>query len=310
MVVRHFRRGSALVVAAFAVTGCAGASDSSSASRPSAPAASTGARCRTEATGPRTYRYARRPGVDPERTSLDVFLPPGCGPAPVVMWVHGGGWRRGDKAAGFVARKAAWAASLGAALVAVNYRLSIPGADVRWPDHGEDVADAVAWVQRTGRLVGLDPTNLTLLGHSAGAHLVAIVATDSALLAQAGAQPASVACVVALDFSFDLATAAARPLISNAFGDDPAALASASPTVQVERNGAPAARFLIGTRGGPRRIAEAQGFVDVVERSGGSAELAVANPYTHSQISSQFGAPDETIITPQANTFVESCIAG
>lgn len=265
-------------------------------------------RCRQEATGPTTYRYARRPGVAPGLTSLDVYLPAGCGPVPVVMWVHGGGWRGGDKAIGTVAQKATWAGSLGAALVAVNYRLSTPGADVRWPDHGDDVADALAWVQRRGPSVGLDPSTTTLLGHSAGAHLVAIVGTDPALLTRAGADPGDLACVVALDGAFDFATVPTRALITNAFGTDPATLAAASPTVQVERNGAPAARFLVGTRGAPRRVAGAQAFVDLVNRSGGSAELVVTNPYTHGLINSRLGAPDETIITPPTTAFVESCI--
>ena len=46
--------------------------------------------CRDRAAGPTTFQYAGRPGTDPGLTSLDVYLPPGCGPAPVVVWVHGG----------------------------------------------------------------------------------------------------------------------------------------------------------------------------------------------------------------------------
>lgn len=268
----------------------------------------TGAPCRPSATGPTTHRYTRIPGADPDRTSLDVYLPKGCGRAPVVMWVHGGGWRRGDKTQGRVTRKAEWAAALGAALVSVNYRLSTPGSGVRWPDHGEDVAAAVAWVQHSGRSVGLDPRDLTLLGHSAGAHLVALEGTDPSLLDAAGADPSGVACVVALDFSFDLATAPGRALIANAFGTDPTVLADASPTVQVARNGAPTARFLIGTRGSRRRVAEAQRFVDQINRAGGSAELVNADPYTHEQMSAQLGAPDDTLVTPATSRFVESCL--
>ena len=159
--------------------------------------------------------------MDPDLTSVDLYLPAGCGPVPVVMWVHGGGWRRGDKASGHVERKAAWAESLGAALVSVNYRLTTPDSGVRWPDHGEDVAAAVEWVQREGPTVGLDGTKITLVGHSAGAHLVAITATDPELLTGAGADAGAVECVVALDFSFDLASAPAQTLIVDAFGTNP-----------------------------------------------------------------------------------------
>ena len=263
--------------------------------------------CRDGSTGPTTFAYAERPGVEPDLTSVDVYLPPGCGPVPVVMWVHGGGWRRGDKASGYVERKAAWAESLGAALVSVNYRLTTPDSGVRWPDHGEDVAAAVAWVQQEGPAFGLDATNVTLIGHSAGAHLVAIVGTDPALLIEAGANPADVSCVVALDFSFDLATAPADKMIADAFGKDPDVIAAASPNVQIERNGPPIARFLVGTRGGPRRVADAQAFVDMVNDTGGSAQLVDATPYTHNQISSQLGASDDTLVTPTVSEFVRSC---
>ncbi len=310
-----------LAVGSVMAAGCAGSEPESATTTAAAPGATTSTPttttieggsetdtpCRDESTGPTTFPYAERPGVEPDLTSVDVYLPQGCGPDPVVMWVHGGGWRRGDKASGNVERKAAWAESLGAALVSVNYRLTTPDSGVRWPDHGEDVAAAVAWVQQEGPAVGLDGTNITLLGHSAGAHLVAITGTDPTLLTDAGADPADVSCVVPLDFSFDLATATADTLIADAFGTDPDVIAAASPNVQIQRNGPPSARFLVGTRGGPRRLADAQTFVDLINDTGGSAELVNANPYTHNQISSQLGASDDRLVTPAASEFVRSC---
>ena len=279
---------------------------SSSTSSPTTSAEASGESCREKASGPKTMSYAERSGAEQNLTSLDVYLPPGCGLAPVLMWVHGGGWRRGDKSNG-MKQKVAWAESLGAALVSVNYRLTTPDSGVQWPDHGQDVAAAVAWVQQNGPAQGLDPTQLTLIGHSAGAHLVAIVATDQALLTTAGADPAKVSCVVALDFSFDLARAPADKMIADAFGTDPQVIASASPNVQIERNGAPSARFLIATRGGRSRVADAQAFVDLVNTSGGSAELVDATPYTHNQVSTQLGDADDTLVTPAVSEFVQSC---
>jgi acetyl esterase/lipase len=275
---------------------------------PSAPTSTVDPGCREAATGPTTFAYADRPGVDPNLTSVDVYVPAGCGPVPVVMWVHGGGWRRGDKTGANVERKAAWAESLGAALVSVNYRLSTPDSGVMWPDHGEDVAAAVAWVQGEGPAIGLDPEHLALVGHSAGAHLVSIVGTDPALLASAGADPLGIDCVVALDVDYDLADAAGQALIANAFGTDPEVLAAASPPIQVERNGAPSAPFFIVTRGGPQRIAKAQGFVDVINDSGGSAQLLDATGYSHEEVSSQLGAPADTVVTPPVTDFVRSCL--
>jgi arylformamidase len=222
--------------------------------------------------------------------------------------VHGGGWRQGDKASGPVARKAAWAESLGAAFVSVNYRLTTPGSDVMWPDHGDDVAAAVAWVQTDGAVVGLDPDHLVLVGHSAGAHLVSIVGTDPALLTGADADPHGIDCVVALDVDYDLADAAGQALIANAFGTDQEVLAAASPPVQVERHGAPSAPFFVVTRGGAQRIAKAQGFVDVINDSGGSAQLLDATGYSHEEVSAQLGEPADTLVTPPVTDFVRSCL--
>ncbi len=312
-------RKTLLVLSALLIAGCtatnpessstsspAPSNRSTSTSAPTTTAEASAASCREKASGPKTLSYANRSGVEPNLTSLDVYLPPGCGPAPVLLWVHGGGWRRGDKSNG-MKQKVAWAESLGAALVSVNYRLTTPDSGVQWPDHGQDLAAAVAWVQQNGPAQGLDPTKLTLIGHSAGAHLVAIVATDQALLTTAGADPAKVSCVVALDFSFDLASAPADKMIADAFGTDPQLIAAASPNVQIERNGAPSARFLIATRGGRSRVADAQAFVDLVNTSGGSAELVDATPYTHNQVSTQLGAADDTLVTPAVTEFVQSC---
>jgi acetyl esterase/lipase len=179
---------------------------------------------------------------------------------------------------------------------------------VRWPDHGDDVAAAVAWVQAEGVAAGLDPDHLALVGHSAGAHLVSIVGTDPGLLTGAGAHPLGIDCVVALDVDYDLADAAGQALIANAFGTDPAVLADASPPIQVERNGAPSAPFFVVTRGGTQRIAKARGFVDVINDSGGSAQLLDATGYSHEEVSSQLGAPTDTLATPPVTDFVRSCL--
>lgn len=324
---RHarFRCTTLVVVLPLVVIACAGSDEGSTSATtmptttPATPPATTPATttqpaqapttdtgCRTVSTGPSTYQYAVRPGTDPDLTSIDLYLPAGCGKAPVVIWVHGGGWRTGDKASGRVERKAAWAASLGAALVAVNYRLSTPDSGVRWPDHGIDVATAVAWVEQEGSALGLDTSRIVLLGHSAGAHLVAIVGTHPALLTDAGADPGAITCIVPLDGAFELAPA--RGLISNAFGTDPEVLADASPNVQIERNGPPPAAFLVVTRGRAGRVAKAQDFVDQIVAGGGSAQLLNANPYTHEQVNSELGAPDETMVTPTVTAFVEGCL--
>ena len=109
--------------------------------------------------------------------------------------VHGGGWRRGDKASpGVVGEKAAHWLAKGYVFVSVDYRL-LPDADPLQQAH--DVAAAVASVQKRAPQWRADPRRMVLMGHSAGAHLVALLGAAPSLLAQAGAlRPLG---VVALD---------------------------------------------------------------------------------------------------------------
>jgi len=243
-------------------------------------------------------------------TSLDVYLPHGCGPAPVVLWVHGGGWRVGDKSTGEVVRKAHLVNRLGAALVAVNYRLTRPTNEVHWPDPGNDVAAAVDWVQVHGPQHGLRRDQLTLVGASAGGQLASAVATNPSLLGRAGTTSAEVACVVVLDTNLDFSSRRPRtdPVVDAAFGRAPGTLSDASPTEQVHRNGAPAARFLVFTRGGPARRSAAATFVNAVHHAGGTASLAAATGYTHSEVSTMLGAPGEQLVTGPTSKFLRGCL--
>jgi arylformamidase len=266
--------------------------------------------CRATTSGPQEVRYAERPGVAADLTSLDVYLPAGCGPVPVVVWVHGGGWRAGDKANRGIETKVAWATAIGAALVAVNYRLSTAGAGVQWPDHAEDVAAALAWIADQGRASGLDPTDVVVLGHSAGAHLVAITVSNPTLRAATGLGD-GLRCAVALDTEgWMLAESAAADtgLVANAFGTDPVVLADASPLEQVRRHGAPTSAMLAVTRGTPSRVAAAANYVKAVNAAGGVAELLDVRPYSHEDTSQQLGVAGEQRLTPAVTQFVQGCI--
>jgi acetyl esterase/lipase len=125
-----------------------------------------------------TVRY--RPGLD-----LDVTLPPGPGPHPVMVWVHGGSWVRGARTDR--ERSNRWYADHGLAVVSVGYRLpgdpGLPGATLGEAQR-DDVAAALAWVRGPGREYGLDPGAITLGGQSAGATLA--LSTTAALVGVPG----------------------------------------------------------------------------------------------------------------------------
>jgi acetyl esterase/lipase len=119
-----------------------------------------------------------------ERQRLDVFAPKGLDGAPVVLFVHGGGWMIGDKnLLGFYRGVGKFLAEHGVVAVLCNYRLS---PEVQHPEHVKDVARAFAWTRRHVRDYGGDPDHIFLCGHSAGGHLVALLATDETYLKDPG----------------------------------------------------------------------------------------------------------------------------
>jgi acetyl esterase/lipase len=125
-------------------------------------------------------------GSDPKQR-FDVYIPAKVSHAPVMFIVHGGGWRRGDKAArSVVENKVARWTRAGFIVISTNYRL-LPAADPI--TQAGDVALAVAVAQRRLPAWGGDPDRMVLVGHSAGAHLVALLATDGALLGHQAARP-------------------------------------------------------------------------------------------------------------------------
>jgi acetyl esterase/lipase len=119
---------------------------------------------------------------------FDVYIPAGARSAPVVFMVHGGAWMVGDKGyAPVVNQKVTRWLPLGYVLVSINYRMSRAAPDVL--AQADDVARALAHVQAQAATWGADPAQVLLMGHSAGAHLVALLAADAELAARHGCRP-------------------------------------------------------------------------------------------------------------------------
>jgi acetyl esterase/lipase len=137
-------------------------------------------------------------GDDP-RQRLDVYVPDGrAGPAPVVVFFYGGRWETGDKGQfQFV----------GQALAARGFVTVIPDyrryPDVRFPRFVEDGAAAVAWIRDNIGGFGGDAGSIHLMGHSAGAHIAALLALDHDYLAAAGVAPEAVTSLVGLAGPYD-----------------------------------------------------------------------------------------------------------
>jgi acetyl esterase/lipase len=109
-----------------------------------------------------------------ERHKLDLYLPKGKKGYPVVFFIHGGGWTRGDKRSAAAVGKSF--AKNGIGFVAINYRLT------KHPEHIQDVARAFAWANANLGKYGADVDKVFVSGHSAGGHLAALLATDKGAL--------------------------------------------------------------------------------------------------------------------------------
>lgn len=200
----------------------------------------------TEDKAPGATGYAY--GADPLQT-LDLWQPQKAeGPAPLILFVHGGGWKRGDKDDATGAAKVAHLTEQGYALASIDYRL-VPQATVE--QQAADVAAAIAWVRANAGRLGIDAGRIVLMGHSAGAHLVALVGTDPVYLQAAGLSQADLRGVIALDgAAYDVprqigqsSGAFMRRLYTTAFGEDEARQKRLSPTLHAAAPNAPA--FLI-----------------------------------------------------------------
>ena len=121
--------------------------------------------------------YYDSDGADPVKHKLDLYLPKGLKDYPVLFFVHGGAWVSGDKK--MYAPIGRVLASHGIGAVVTNYRLS---PRVKHPAHIEDVARAFAWTHGHIGGHGGRADQIFCCGHSAGGHLVALLATDESYL--------------------------------------------------------------------------------------------------------------------------------
>jgi len=231
-------------------------------------------------------------GPDPAQR-FDLYLPTNASRAPVVFYVHGGGWANGDKTNPGLANKLAYWLPKGYAVISSNYRM-VP---VAMPlEQARDVARGVALAQRRASEWELDPARLVLMGHSAGAHLVALLGADPRLLAEAGARPPLGVVSLdsgALDVPALMGQRRVPKLYHEAFGADPAYWRSVSPQQQLGRDGVPMLLVCSGERGFPtspcdeaRKLAQRAEAVRVPMR-------VQPEPLNHGEINKDLGLPSD-----------------
>ena len=232
---------------------------------------------------------------------FDVYLPAQAKGAPTIFYVHGGGWRRGDKAMrGLIeAKQKRWTAA-GAIVISTNYRM-LPETDPL--EQARDIARAVAKAQSTVVTLGGDPDGFALMGHSAGAHLVGLLAASPEMARQFGVKPWRASVLLdggAIDTE---ATMRGRhlPLFDNAFGDDPAYWRMVSPVAQIGAKTAPVLAVCASAR---RDSCPANRvFLDKAARYGTRTQL-LAKPMSHMEINRDLGEDND--YTREVETYLRS----
>nr|WP_232308220.1 alpha/beta hydrolase [Tsuneonella dongtanensis] len=236
-------------------------------------------------------------GSDPLQR-LDFYPATGpAGPAPLILFVHGGGWKRGDKRNATGAFKVPHFGASGYHFASTNYRL-VPSATVE--QQAADVASALAALLARADSLGIDRRKVVLMGHSAGAHLVALVATDPRYLRAAGLSTDAVAGVIPLDGAgYDVPSQMGEnarlmgDTYAQAFGTDPARQRALSPSAHA---GAPdVSDWLIPHVERADAARQSEGLAAALQKAGVRAEVVALEGRGlrgHMEINRRLGDPD------------------
>lgn len=224
-------------------------------------------------------------GKEPAQV-FDVYAPTHARGAPVIMLIHGGTWRIGDKDSSLqIAPKLARWESRGFVLLTVNYRALPKTLPL---DQARDIAAALAAAQEKAASWGADRHKFILIGHSAGAHLVALLATRPELVSEQGASPWLGSILLdssALDIPA-LMNARHQPLDEHAYGSDPAYWQAVSPFHQLQ-HAMPPLLAVCSTRR-PEACPDARRFVSKASALGTRAAL-LTQDLSHEEINAMLG---------------------
>jgi acetyl esterase/lipase len=175
--------------------------------------------------------YREGPAEEAGKHKLDIYRPKDKSSLPVLFFVHGGAWRSGDRS--YYPPLGNRYAKEGFVTVIPSYRLA---PKYKHPAQIEDVAAAFAWTVRHVAEYGGDTNRIFAAGHSAGAHLAALLALDPSHLAAWQLSPTNIRAVLAFSGVYNLAIVEAQ---SNVFGDEPAVRRAASPVFHASASAPP-----------------------------------------------------------------------
>lgn len=237
-----------------------------------------------------------------KKQRLDVYLPEHRKNRPIIVMVHGGAWKMGDKRSDNVVQNKMnrWV-SKGMIFISVNYRL-VP--KVTPQQQAEDVASALAYVESHAREWGGDPQKIILMGHSAGAHLVSLISADPRKYFSLGLKPWR--GTVSLDTAtMDLVQTMERnhyDFYDDVFGRDKKDWIKNSPLYQLERS-APPMLLVCSTLREDKPCESSKPFMAKGADMGLRMEMS-EQALSHGEINDQLGKPDG--YTERVEQFIRS----
>lgn len=212
--------------------------------------------------------------TDHRRNSLDIYAPAKTQNAPVLFFVHGGGWSEGDKNIyGHIGRHFS---RNGFVTVVINHRLS---PEVKHPAHAQDAAKAFVWVREHIAAYGGNPDRINLMGHSSGGHITALLASDPAYLGKHGHSPREVYRYVGISGVYNINLMVTLSGYGHVF--EKRDHESASP---VSFMPACPALLVYGEKDYISMPRQSTSFRDKIVRGGGSCDVFVAAGETHESI--------------------------
>lgn len=237
--------------------------------------------------------YARG-ADDKSNTSLDVYALAEGADHPIMIWIHGGGWQFGNKSQ--VHLKPQAFNEKGFVFVSVGYRFH-PA--VTYKEQAGDIARAIDWVAKNAKEYGGSPEQIYLMGHSAGAHLAALVATDHRYLEAAGRKLDVLKGVVLLDGAgYDVPRQVqlsflpkVKKFYTNVFTEDKGAQTDASPITHVAKNkGIPPFLILHVARRPDAKI-QSEALGAKLTQAGVEVKVVPAEGKSHATINRELGIP-------------------
>jgi acetyl esterase/lipase len=252
---------------------------------------------RTAMTWYRDIVYDATYKKDPDRVSLDLYVPdPVREKMPVVLFVHGGGFRSSDKAYyKDLGSKPDWLTrDIGAIFVPMNFRFLPDGG---YPNSVQDVANALAWLHDNIAKYGGDPSRIVLFAHATGILSAGLVATDEQFLAKAGKSLDILKGFIGVDGAFFDNTNPGGGVRNVFASTDAALLRNGSPIHQIARGKhIPPSLILYGGQGGDVGP-QSQAFAAAMRDKGFKATAFEMPSKDHFTVNEHIGVPgDETTI--------------